>query len=74
MHVALLMVTEAPRLVWLLNVGFDWCRMSTPFHKLIALLSGCPSGLGADTVPITASHLQMTVSEVCKQSLQDELR
>jgi len=49
-----MLVTEAPRLVWLLNVGFDWCRMSTPFHKLIALLSGCPSGLIADTVPISA--------------------
>ena len=49
-----MLVTEAPRLVWLLNVGFDWCRMSTPFHKLIALPSGCPSGLIADTVPIAA--------------------
>ncbi|MBO13802.1 MAG: hypothetical protein CMJ68_24005 [Planctomycetaceae bacterium] len=49
-----MLVAEAPRLVWLLNVGFGWCRMSTPFHKLIALLSGCPSGLIADTVPISA--------------------
>ena len=49
-----MLVTEAPRLVWLLNVGFDWCRMSTPFHKLIALLSGCPGVLVADTVPISA--------------------
>jgi len=49
-----MLVTEAPRLLWLLNVGFDWCRMSTPFHKLIALLSGCPGVLVADTVPISA--------------------